>query len=274
MSESRLKRREFLKTVGAGVLGSCHLAMPKVGAANGYPKFFGENGLGQATSTDVILQGSQLRLLLLRQTVKRLWRLQHHVGYGNFNLLSYDQALYYARNHSSVGAFRPAELDFLEEIFFADATRYGFYGDKVFTEMTATIRKRDAHKVPGSGHYLFKGKPLELYKQVKREVGDTLVLTSGIRSVVKQMYLFLAKAIQTNGNLSLASYSVAPPGYSYHGVGDFDIGRRGFGRKNFTEEFAKTDEFQRLIELGHLSIRYPEGNPYGVRYEPWHIWAA
>jgi hypothetical protein len=217
----------------------------------------------------VTLEGP--RLHLLQQTVQRLRRLQYSVGYGNFNLLSFDEALRHARDYESVGAFPSWELDFLEEMIFADATRYGFFGAKVFTEMTATIPERDAYKVNGSGHYLFKGKPLELYREVKREVGNTVVLTSGIRGVIKQMYLFLAKAVTTEGNLSLASHSLAPPGHSYHGIGDFDIGRRGLGHKNFTEEFAKTDEFKRLIDLGHVTIRYPRGNPYGVRYEPWHV---
>jgi hypothetical protein len=215
------------------------------------------------------LEGSRFRLL--QQTVQRLRRLQHSIGYGNFNLLSFDQALWYARNYASIGPFSTVELDSLEENYFTDATRYGFFGAKVITEITATIPKRDIYKVPRSGHYLFKGKPLELYRQVQREVGDTVVLTSGIRGVIKQTYLFLAKAVVTEGNLSLASHSLAPPGHSYHGIGDFDIGRRGLGHRNFTEEFAKTDEFKRLIDLGHVTIRYPRGNPYGVRYEPWHI---
>jgi LAS superfamily LD-carboxypeptidase LdcB len=89
--------------------------------------------------------------------------------------------------------------------------------------------------------------------------------------VVKQLYLFLNKADQVDGNLSLASYSLAPPGHSYHAVGDFDVGKKGFGSKNFSEAFAKTDEFKRLIDLGYLDIRYPQQNPFGVRYEPWHI---
>jgi LAS superfamily LD-carboxypeptidase LdcB len=54
-------------------------------------------------------------------------------------------------------------------------------------------------------------------------------------------------------------------------VGDFDVGKRGFGRKNFSTEFARTEAFQRLLSLGYVQIRYPAGNPYGVRYEPWHI---
>ena len=43
---------------------------------------------------------------------------------------------------------------------------------------------------------------------------DDLVLTTGVRGVVKQFYLFLRKADRANGNLSLASRSLAPPGYS------------------------------------------------------------
>jgi len=97
------------------------------------------------------------------------------------------------------------------------------------------------------------------------------VLTSGIRSVVKQTHLFLAKTIQSKGNMSRASRSLAPPGHSYHGIGDFDVGKVGFGRKNFSEEFARTDEFMKLVELGYVDIRYPKDNLYGVRYEPWHI---
>ena len=52
---------------------------------------------------------------------------------------------------------------------------------------------------------------------------------------------------------------------------DFDVGKIGFGRKNFTEAFATTDEFKKLVDLGYVEIRYPEGNTFGVRYEPWHI---
>jgi len=77
--------------------------------------------------------------------------------------------------------------------------------------------------------------------------------------------------VYDKGNLSKASRSLAPPGHSYHGIGDFDVGKVGFGRKNFSEEFARTDEFHRLVELGYVDIRYPRDNLFGVRYEPWHI---
>ena len=94
----------------------------------------------------------------------------------------------------------------------------------------------------GTAHFLLRGKSEALYHQIKKDVGDEVVLTSGVRSIVKQMHLFLAKAIEANGNLSRASRSLAPPGHSYHGTGDFDIGKIGLGAKNFTADFSQTAE--------------------------------
>lgn len=89
--------------------------------------------------------------------------------------------------------------------------------------------------------------------------------------MVKQMHLFLAKTEQSAGNFSKASRSLAPPGYSYHAVGDFDVGKVGFGYRNFTDDFADTDVYKRLQDLGFVEIRYTTDNNFGVRYEPWHI---
>ena len=112
---------------------------------------------------------------------------------------------------------------------------------------------------------------VEIYEKARRELGNDLILTSGVRGVVKQMLLFLGKALDNRGNLSLASRQLAPPGYSYHGIGDLDVGKAGFGAENFTERFMLTDVFRKLTERGYLSLRYPRDNMLGVRYEPWHI---
>lgn len=207
----------------------------------------------------------------LQSLIGRLQRIQDYVGYGNFNVIGWDQSLRIARSRSQIGAFNQAELDFIEELFFTNASALGFYGEKVVTELSATIAKKAIVKIPGTGHYLFKGVAADAYQKIRRDVGDSITLTSGIRSVVKQLHLFLAKVGSTDGNLSLASYSLAPPGHSYHALGDFDVGKKGLGARNFSEEFADTDEFKRLSDLGYLDIRYPQNNPYGVRYEPWHI---
>ena len=204
-------------------------------------------------------------------TYHRLDRVQDVVGHGNFNLLSFDEALLYARNYSQIGSFTRAELEFMEELFFTDASLYGFHGEKIMDRMTHTVTRNDVEGVPGTGHFLFKGKSREFYAQLKNQVGEDLVLTSGVRNFIKQTHLFLAKAEQSAGNMSKASRSLAPPGHSYHAIGDFDVGKVGFGYRNFSDDFAETDLYRRLQDLGFVQLRYTTDNSYGVRYEPWHI---
>jgi len=208
---------------------------------------------------------------VLESAAMRLDRLQKTVGYGNFCLLDFDDALSVARNYASVGPFPKAELDFLEKIFHQDGTEYGFLGAKPLCGLTDRIKREEAVKIPGTGNYLFKGPPLETYHRIKGDIGEKVILTSGVRSLIKQFYLFLNKALECDGNLSQASRSLAPPGYSYHAVGDFDVGQTGYGTENFTNRFTVTEVFKRLEDLGYVCLRYTAGNHLGVRYEPWHI---
>ncbi|MBG0776721.1 MAG: D-alanyl-D-alanine carboxypeptidase family protein [Desulfovibrionaceae bacterium] len=203
--------------------------------------------------------------------LRRLQRLQRVVGFGNFYLIGFDEAVRFAERSAAVEPFTRRELDFMDRVFHEDAARYGFYGVKPLTQMTAPIRKDKAVKVPGTGNYLYRGRPLETYRQLRRDVGKRAVLTSGIRSVMKQFLLFFDKIRDADGNLSRASRSLAPPGYSFHGVGDFDVGQIGYGPDNFTERFVSTEVFHRLTDLGYVNLRYPNGNLLGVRFEPWHI---
>jgi D-alanyl-D-alanine carboxypeptidase len=221
---------------------------------------------------DVFLAADKHQLLV--NTFKRLDRVQNLVGHGNFNVLSFDEMIGHSKHYESVGRFKPEEIEFLEETFSDNVMRFGFYGERVTDEITAIVAGNERIKVPSTGHYLFKGDSLNLYKKVRRDLGDNVVLTSGIRSVVKQSHLFMAKTIQSRGNLSKASRSLAPPGHSFHGVGDFDVGKVGFGTKNFSAEFAQTDEFKKLVDLGYVAMRYPKENLLGVRFEPWHIKVA
>lgn len=208
---------------------------------------------------------------LLHSVHLRLKKLQSQIGYGHFNIVNFDDVLVFAKRYQAVGSFTQAELDFIENIFATNAADYGFYGEKVVDSLTAMIEKKQAIKVPHTGHYLFKDQSYQYYEKLRKNVGEGIVLTSGIRSNVKQLHLFLAKVVSVNGNLSRASRSLAPPGYSYHGIGDFDVGRKGWGGKNFTDAFSQTEEFKRMQDLGYVAIRYDQGNTLGVRFEPWHI---
>lgn len=208
---------------------------------------------------------------ILQSLFLRLKNLQNTIGYGNFNIVSFDDALLNAKRFDAVGEFTSAEINFIERLYEADAREYGFFGQKVSQSLTQTYKAKDVVKIPRSGHFLLNDYSLEYYKKLRKEVGESIILTSGIRSNVKQLYLFIAKTIRVNNNLSRASRSLAPVGYSFHGIGDFDVGRIGWGAKNFTDDFSKTDEYKRMRDLGYVAIRYDDGNQLGVRYEPWHI---
>ncbi len=218
---------------------------------------------------DIILDKNELRLL--KSSLNRLRRVQRTVGFGNFCVLSFDDAIKFGRNYSSIGRFTKQELDFLDNTFHFDAHDYGFYGEKPVTRLTASIKRKDLIKIPRTGNFLYRGDPHSKYLEIRKELGKQVYLTSGVRGVVKQFILFLSKAAANGGNLSLASRSLAPPGYSYHAVGDFDVGEKGLGAANFSASFAKTKTCSKLREHGYLQLRYPENNLLGVRFEPWHI---
>ena len=208
---------------------------------------------------------------VLLSTVNRFSRIQAIVGFGNFCILGFDDSLRVARDYAKVGAFTQQELGFIEKVFHTNARIYGFLGDKIFHHISDTIAASKIDKIPGTGNYLFKGHPQQLYREISHDIGDRLVLTAGIRGMAKQFYLFLRKVKKTNGNLSLASQVIAPPGYSYHGVSDFDVGQVGFGAANFTTRFSHTTVYKKMVQLGYVVFRYPQNNLLGVQFEPWHI---
>jgi len=202
---------------------------------------------------------------------KRLKRLKSYVGYANFNILSYHSALYYARNYPKIGEFTELELQLMDKLFYEDPSSYGFFGTKTCAEVDNVIAEKDVVKIPYTGHYLFKGQPEMDYKNLLKDVGPTLVLTSGVRNVIKQLSLYVNKIYYLKGNVTKATVSIAPPAYSYHTISDFDVGRKGWGYKNFTADFATTDEFSKMTKLNYIGMRYDENNTDGVRFEPWHV---
>lgn len=280
-----MRRRDFIKAVSAGaILGtvdpfSFASAAQLFTQSNRYTRsdFDGSikdylhkmENFDQPHSGDIFLEDELLPLL--HSCVLRLKRLQRTVGHGNFHLISFDHGLAIARNYPKVGRFSPKEKDFLDRSFYTDSVTYGFWGDKPINKMTEIIKKNEVVKIPKTGNYLYKGEPQAMYENIRKYVGDKMYLTSGIRGVMKQFLLFLNKADNNKGNLSLASRSLAPPGYSFHGISDFDVGQIGYGALNFTGRFTATEVFKKLDALEYVSIRYPKDNLKGVRFEPWHI---
>jgi hypothetical protein len=242
-------RREFLGLMGAGLVSSVYADDVK------HP--------------DMWVKEEQQALFL--SVVKKLDLIEHTVGYAHFNLISFDEALKIAKNYSRIGAFTPAELAYIEEIFYTDPVIYGFYGKKTVDKLTHTINEKEVIKMQGTGHYLYKGHSQESFGRITKDVGKTIILTSGVRSVVKQLSLHLEKIRDEKGNITVATRSLVPPAYSYHTIGDFDVGKKGWGLQNFTANFARTEEFWNLQKLSYISMRYTIGNGDGVRFEPWHV---
>lgn len=206
---------------------------------------------------------------VIKTLLDKLNTVQDHVGYVKFNTISFDEMLKIAL-HCKKG-LTPSEIGYIETIFYSDPRRYGFYGERTVPRLTAVIPEKDIVYIKKSGHFLLRGAATEKYATIKSLIGKDLILTSGVRAPVKQLHLFLKKMVSEGGNLRMASTSIAPPGFTFHSVGDFDIGKVGLGHGNFSEKFQETDVFKKLHDGGYITIRYTSGNPYGVRYEPWHI---
>ncbi len=272
-----MNRREFLENARNLVIGSTIL--PIIGSSNSSlmedeealtPKdifFVNENSLDAIK--DVFLEEKFHKAFISVQ--KKLNYVQRYVGYGNFNIISFDDAINVLRYSKDQKAFTNDELAFIEHIFYYEPSYHGFYGERTTTKLTSRINKKEIEKIPYTGHYVFKGKPKETYLKLKKDIGPTIYLTSGVRSVVKQMRLFLDKLKAVDLNLSKASRSIAPPAFTYHSVGDFDVGKKGLGSDNFTERFSYTSEFSQMKTLKYIDMRYTIGNKDGVRYEPWHV---
>ena len=225
----------------------------------------------QETSVDSGVFLSPQEWLPFETARNRLNQVQRYVGYANFNLISFDEVLKTASNISKIGAFTQDELALIEKLFYDETQQYGFYGKRTCRSLTDKINEKETVKIARTGHYLFKGESLTAYERLEKDVGPSLILTSGIRAIPKQMDLFFDKIKRCQGNISLASKSIAPPACSYHTIGDFDVGKKGWGYLNFTAKFARTEEFWKLQKLSYISTRYTINNKDGVRFEPWHI---
>ncbi|MFQ3637684.1 MAG: M15 family metallopeptidase [Cyanobacteriota bacterium] len=103
--------------------------------------------------------------------------------------------------------------------------------------------------------------------------GVWIVPVSGFRDYERQTRLFRWKTHQY-GSAEAAARAVAPPGYSEHHTGYAVDLSDGLARAmDVSLSFGKTAAFQWLTrhaaEFG-FELSFPENNPQGVNYEPWH----
>lgn len=104
--------------------------------------------------------------------------------------------------------------------------------------------------------------------------GIYLVPLSGFRSVEDQEYLFFDIKAERGQSATTRAEVSAPPGYSEHHTGyAIDIGDANYPDTHLQVNFETTPAFQWLARNAarySFELSFPEGNPQGIQYEPWH----
>ena len=104
--------------------------------------------------------------------------------------------------------------------------------------------------------------------------GIDLRLLSGYRSHNLQEGIFLDVKSERNQTAAERAKVSAPPGYSEHSTGyAVDLGDGSRPDTNLSVSFEATPAFRWLQDYAasyHFTLSFPEINPQGVSYEPWH----
>lgn len=114
---------------------------------------------------------------------------------------------------------------------------------------------------------------LEMVAQARAE-GIWLVPASGFRTIAQQRTLFNAQMAK-QGSAEAAALVSAPPGYSEHHTGyAVDLTDGSLSQADdISVAFAATPAYQWLLgnaEQFNFELSFPEGNPQGISFEPWH----
>ena len=104
--------------------------------------------------------------------------------------------------------------------------------------------------------------------------GIDLRLLSGYRSHNLQEGIFFDVKSERNQTAAERAKVSAPPGYSEHSTGyAVDLGDGSRPDTNLSVSFEATPAFRWLQDYAasyHFTLSFPEINPQGVSYEPWH----
>ena len=107
-----------------------------------------------------------------------------------------------------------------------------------------------------------------------RRAGIRLVPISGFRSIEQQEKLFFNIGAQRNQTPAERASVSAPPGRSEHHTGyAVDVGDGAVPATNLSTKFENTKAFKWMEANAarySFELSFPEGNPQGVSYEPWH----
>lgn len=117
----------------------------------------------------------------------------------------------------------------------------------------------------------------KMQKAIKDDLGSRLMVESGYRSPACQAITFLTYLEKNDFDIKYVARGVALPGYSQHGdpvnTAMDVVNQDGIPTDEEPQLFANTKEYRWLIENAEqfdFQLSYPEGNEFGVKYEPWH----
>jgi D-alanyl-D-alanine carboxypeptidase len=104
--------------------------------------------------------------------------------------------------------------------------------------------------------------------------GVDLVVLSAFRSIALQKPIFFDVKAERNQSAQERARVSAPPGFSEHSTGyAVDLGDGRDPATNLSEAFDRTEAFRWLQANAarfHFQLSFPQENPQGVSYEPWH----
>lgn len=131
--------------------------------------------------------------------------------------------------------------------------------------------------ITGDGRIKLRATAAQKYQEMAaaaRSAGVILVPISGFRSIQEQEQLFFVVGAQRNQTPAQRAAVSAPPGHSEHHTGyAVDVGDGVAPSTNLNTNFEKTKAFQWLQANAarfSFELSFPQGNPQGVSYEPWH----
>ncbi|MCS7031366.1 MAG: M15 family metallopeptidase [Gloeomargarita sp. SKYG116] len=111
-------------------------------------------------------------------------------------------------------------------------------------------------------------------QQAAQAEGVILVPLSGFRSYRDQQAIFYDVKAERGQHVQERAKVSAPPGYSEHHTGyAIDIGDGQRPDTHLHPTFAQTAAYawlQRRAAQFHFEMSFPENNPQGISYEPWH----
>lgn len=115
---------------------------------------------------------------------------------------------------------------------------------------------------------------LDSMRRAAASDGIDLRLISGYRSHNLQQGIFFDVKSERNQTAEERAKVSAPPGYSEHSTGyAIDLGDGSRPDTNLSVSFETTPAFRWLQDYAasyHFTLSFPEVNPQGVSYEPWH----